>query len=52
MTVERIGFIKDFLNPSDTTFIKAKLIRNETITCDADELLEIANELNKGVFIE
>lgn len=51
-TIERIGFIKDFLNPSDTTFIKAKLIRNETITCDADELLEIANELNKGVFIE
>ena len=51
-TIERIGFIKDFLNPSDTTFIKAKLIRNETITCDADELLEISNELNKGVFIE
>lgn len=51
-TIERIGFIKDFLNPSDTTFIKAKLIRNETITCNADELLEISNELNKGVFIE
>lgn len=51
-TIERIGVIKDFLNRSDITFIKAKLIRNKTITCSADELLEIANELNKGVFIE
>lgn len=50
-TIDRIGFIKDFLNPSDTTFIKAKLIRNESIACSSDELLEISTELNKGVYI-
>lgn len=51
MSINRIGFIKDFLNPSDTTYIKGKLIRNTTISCNADELLDIANELDKGVFI-
>ena len=51
MSINRIGFIKDFLNPSDTTYIKGKLIRNTTIKCNADELLDIANELDKGVFI-
>lgn len=51
MSINRIGFIKDFLNPSDTTYIKGKLIRNTTIKCNADELSDIANELDKGVFI-
>lgn len=51
MTINRIGYIKDFLNPGDTTFVKAKLIRNESIACSSDELLEISNELNKGVYI-
>lgn len=51
MTINRIGYIKDFLNPNDLTFIKARLIRNETIACSSDELLELSNELNKGVYI-
>lgn len=51
MTINRIGYIKDFLEAGETTFIKAKLIRNESIACSSDELLEISNELNKGVYI-
>ena len=51
MTINRIGYIKDFLNPNDLTFIKARLIRNETIACSSDELLELSNEVNKWVYI-
>ena len=51
MTIMRIGKIIDFLNENDKTYIKAKLIRNTDIACSSDELLDIANELDKGVFI-
>lgn len=51
MTIMRIGTISEFLNPTDQTFIKGRLIRNETIACDSDELTEINNELEMGVYI-
>ena len=51
MSIGRIGYIKDFLNPEDLTFVKAQLIRNTTIACTSDELLDIYTELEKGVYI-
>lgn len=51
MTIMRIGTISEFLNPNDLTFIKCQLIRNEDIACSSDEMLEIYNELDKGVYI-
>lgn len=49
MTVGRIGKIRDFLT-TELTYIKAQLIRLE-ISEDTTYLNEIANEINKGVFI-
>lgn len=51
MSIMRIGKIINFLNENDKTYIKCKLIRNTDIPCSSDELLDIANELDKGVFI-
>ena len=51
MTIMRIGTISDFIRTSELVFLKCKLIRNESIACSSDELLEIYNELDKGVYI-
>ena len=51
MTVMRIAKIKDFLQP-EISYIKAKIIRLEDLTDDTHYLNEIANEINKGVFIK
>jgi len=51
MTVGRIGKIASYIQP-DYSYIKAQLIRLEGITDDTNYLNEIANEVNKGVFIK
>ena len=51
MTVGRIGKIASFIQP-DYSYIKAQLIRLEGIDEDTQYLNEIANEINKGVFIK
>lgn len=50
MTVMAIGTVADYqlLQPS---YIKARLIRLETINADYHEALALAEEMNKGVFI-
>lgn len=50
MTVMRIGSISEFKKP-DLTYIKGKLIRLELTNNDYHLVNEIANEMNKGVFI-
>ena len=50
MTVMRIGRIWEF-QQENRTYIKAKLIRSETIVDDYHVMTAIADELNKGVFI-
>lgn len=50
MTVGRIGKMVDFLQ-EDYSYIKAQLIRLE-LDNDTNYLNEIANEVNKGVFIK
>lgn len=50
MTVMRIGTINEFIRP-EPSYIKGKLIRLENISDDFHMLNEIANEINKGVFI-
>ena len=52
MSIGRIGTISQFLNPEGMTYIKCQLIRNTNIPCSANMLLDIYNELEKGVFIE
>lgn len=51
MTVGRIGKIASYIQP-DYSYIKAQLIRLDGITDDTNYLNEIANEVNKGVFIK
>ena len=51
MTVMRIGTISQFLQ-EDYSYIKGKVIRMETISDDTNYLNQIANEINKGVFIK
>lgn len=50
MTVMRIGKIKDFIR-QEPTYIKGKLIRLENVKDDYHLIKNIANELDKGVFI-
>lgn len=50
MTIMRIGSIGQFLNTTPT-YIKGRLIRVESGVENFHQLKEIANELNKGVFI-
>ena len=50
MTVMRIGKIKDFIR-LEQTYIKGQLIRVEDLKCDTTYINEIANEINKGVYI-
>ena len=51
MTVGRIGTIKEFLQPT-FSYIKAQIIRFSYLYDDTNYLNEIANEINKGVFIK
>lgn len=50
MTVMRIGTIAQFIQ-QERSYIKGQLIRLENISDDFHMLNEIANEINKGVFI-
>ena len=50
MTVMRIGTIQEFLR-SEPSYIKGKLIRLEDTDNNFHTVNEIANEINKGVFI-
>lgn len=50
MTVGRIGFISEFLQ-TQTSYIKAKLIRAEGIADDYHVVNALASELDKGVFL-
>lgn len=50
MTVMRIGTIQEFLR-SEPSYIKGKLIRLEGTDNNFHVVNEIANEINKGVFI-
>ena len=50
MTVMRIGIISDFIK-NEPTYIKGKLIRLEGTDNNFHVVNEIANEINKGVFI-
>lgn len=51
MTVGRINTISAYLR-EDPTYIKAQIIRMESIPDDTHVLNEIANEINKGVYIK
>lgn len=54
MTVMRIGTISEFLldgREPGQSYIKGKIIRLDGLGLEYEEVLEIANELNKGVFI-
>ena len=50
MSINAIGYINYYLHASKT-FIKGKIIRIEDAEIDADMLMEIYNELDKGVYI-
>lgn len=50
MTVMRIGTIGEFIRP-EKSYIKGQLIRIEDFEEDFHILNEIANEVNKGVFV-
>ena len=50
MTVMRIGIISDFIK-NEPTYIKGRLIRFEGTDNNFHVVNEIANEINKGVFI-
>lgn len=51
MSVNRIGKIMDYLQ-SDYSFIKGKLIRLENSNMEFHEQMELAKELQQGVFIK
>lgn len=49
MSIGRIGKLRDFVNPAETTYIKGQLIILEDIAEDSHLANEIATEINKGV---
>ena len=51
MTIMRIGTIKDFIRQEES-YIKGKLIRTDLIKADSHEIMELAAELNQGIFIK
>lgn len=52
MTIGAIGYIQNYLNGTDRTFIKARVIRlPETVGEDYHVGQQIASELNQGVYI-
>lgn len=50
MTIMVIGYIDEYIRPNDISYFKGQLIRFEG-SAENHEIVEIANELNKGVFI-
>lgn len=53
MTIMRIGTISELLTnieEAQTSYIKGKLIRLDQPGLEYEEMMELANELNKGVF--
>ena len=50
MTVNRIGKIREFQSENELPYIKAKLIRIDTVE-DAHSVQEIANELANGIYL-
>lgn len=50
MTVMKIGKIVDYIKP-EPSYIKGKIIRMENLHEDTNYVNELANEINKGVFI-
>lgn len=50
MTVGRIGAINEFLQ-EEPSYIKGRLIRLEDAEVDTHEVIVIAEELNKGVYM-
>lgn len=51
MTIMRIGTINDFIRQEES-YIKGKLIRTDLIKADSHEIMELAAELNQGIFIK
>lgn len=54
MTINRIGFIEDFLDYSEDAnlcYIKGLLIRINDVNADSHVVNAISHELNKGVFV-
>lgn len=51
MTLNVLGSIKDYLNPSDTTYIQGRVVRIN-INEDSHMANAINSELNKGVYYE
>lgn len=51
MTIMRIGTINDFIRQEES-YIKGKLIRTDLIKADSHEVMELAAELNQGIFIK
>lgn len=50
MTIMVIGYIDEYIRTNDISYFKGQLIRFEG-SAENHEIVEIANELNKGVFI-
>ena len=50
-TINKIGYIASYCNPSKETFIKGQLIRIEA-TCDTAIASQIAQEIQRGFYIE
>lgn len=51
MTIGVIGKITDYILPNEMSYVKAKLIMNDTIAEDTHMFNEINNELEKGIYI-
>lgn len=51
MTIGRIGTILEFTSPDELFYIKGSLIRLDTLAEDSHVVFAIANELNKGVYV-
>lgn len=51
MTIMRIGTINDFIRQEES-YIKGQLIRTDLIKADSHEIMELAAELNQGIFIK
>ena len=50
-TINRIGMFKDYLNPTNLTYIKGQIIHLTTVSDDFHYLNEVSNEMYKGMFV-
>lgn len=50
-TINRIGMFKDYLNPTNLTYIKGQIIHLMNVPDDFHYLNEISNEMYKGMFV-